>query len=160
MPDPAATVQFPVEASQIMLFARAIGYAEPPFDAPGGGAMMAPPTFTETLQQFIPGYHARPDPRKPWIGSGRDPTGLPAAPSGETTLHAEQHFEYHRPIQAGDKLVATTRAGRAWEKDGRSGRMHFFERVTEFRDASGNPVVTSTLVGVTIRPGKPETSNG
>ena len=32
-------------------------------------------------------------------------------------LHAEQHFEYHKPVKAGDVLTATTKPGNTWEKE-------------------------------------------
>jgi acyl-CoA thioesterase FadM len=63
-------------------------------------------------------------------------------------LHAEQHFEYHRPLRIGDVLTSTTRAGEGWEKEGRSGKLVFSEAITEYRDAAGELVVTARSVGV------------
>lgn len=147
----SATVRFPVDAVQIMLFARSIGENNPAFvDITLAKEMVAPPTFTETLQHFIPDYEFRPNPVRPWIGSGRLPTGLVPATVGGGALHAEQHFEYHAPIRPGDVLTATIRPGRTWQKHGRNGAMRFFERITEFRNEKGDLVVTSTLVGVTM----------
>jgi acyl-CoA thioesterase FadM len=69
-------------------------------------------------------------------------------------LHAEQHFEYHRPVRAGDVLHATVKPGKTWEREGRrSGKLTFSELVTEYHDQAGNLVVTARSVGVrTERP--------
>jgi hypothetical protein len=154
-------VQLPIEAVQIMLFARAIGDGNPAYvDVARGQELVAPPTFTETLQHFLPDYEFRPHPGRPWIGSGATPTGIASPLAGETTLHAEQHFEYHVPISPGDSLAATTRPGRTWQKTGRSGTMHFFEWITEFHNQNGELAVVSRLVGVTIEPSsKPGQAN-
>lgn len=148
-----APISFPVEATQIMLFARAIGDDQTAafVDIAHPEVMVAPPTFVEVLQHFIPDYHARPKPGEPWFGSGATPTGV-SARRGTTTMHAEQHFEYHRPITPGDTLVATSRRGKVWEKSGRSGGMHFSELITEFRDDRGRLVVTSIQVEVVVTP--------
>ena len=148
-----APIRFPVEATQIMLFARAVGDGAAAFtDIARPEAMVAPPTFVEVLQHFIPDYHVRPKPGRPWFGSGSTPTGVPARHTGTTTMHAEQHFEYHRPIRPGDTLGATRRPGKVWEKSGRRGDMHFSELITEFRDEHGQLVVTSVQVEVVITP--------
>ena len=64
-------------------------------------------------------------------------------------LHAEQHFEYHLPVKAGDTLSATTKPGKAWEKESkRAGKLKFSESVTEYRNQDGDLVITATGVGV------------
>jgi hypothetical protein len=149
-----ADVTFPVEAAHIMLFARALGDDNPLFsDILHPERLVAPPTFTECLKHFRPDFEFRPRPGVPWMGSASQPTGTVAeAESDETELHAEQHFEYHLPVRPGDILTAKTRDGKTWDKQGRSGRMHFFEWITEFHNQDGELAVTSTLVGVRIRP--------
>jgi hypothetical protein len=168
-----AVERFPVEAGHILTFARAIGDDNPVYRDPeaasaaGLDGIIAPPTFVMGSAHFDPDYPLRPAIGRPWFGSGREPTGLPgndgsgagdaagsdAGGSGETALHAEQHFEYHRTLRAGDVLTATSRDGRRWEKQGkRGGTMTFTEFVTEYRDAEGALVVTATTVGVRIRP--------
>ncbi len=68
---------------------------------------------------------------------------------GGTGLHAEQHYEYHRPLRVGDVLTATSTPGRRWEKQGRrAGTLVFGETVTEYRDQNGELVVTARSVGV------------
>jgi hydroxyacyl-ACP dehydratase HTD2-like protein with hotdog domain len=65
----------------------------------------------------------------------------------------EQHFEYHRPVRAGDVLSSTDREGDRWEKQGRSGKLLFTERFTEYRDQNGELMVTARTVEVfTERP--------
>ncbi len=134
------------------MFARAIGDTNPDLEH------TAPPTFLIASAHADPDYPLRPTPGEKWYGSGREATGYgpddvdPAA----GVLYAEQHFDYTRPVRVGDVLTATVRPGRTWEKVGRrGGRLAFFEELTDFRDACGEVVVTTRLVGVRTekRPG-------
>ena len=147
--------RFPVEAGHILTFARAIGDTNEAYAGAltGADVVPAPPTFVQASAHFDPDYILRPKPGQPWFGSGKDATGL--APNGEggssmaRGLHAEQHYEYHRPLRAGDVLSATTRSGEGWEKQGkRGGKLVFSESITEFRDQAGELVVTARVVGV------------
>jgi len=154
--------RFPVEESTILLFARAIGDPNPIYSdtayaaAAEAGGIIAPPTYVQSSAQFDPDYPLRPQLGKPWFGSGRNPTGATAARSGGsggTGLHAEQHFEFHRPVRVGDVLTTTSRTGEQWEKQGRSGKLIFSESITEYHDEHGELVVTARTVGVrTERP--------
>src|SRR6187551_1192296 len=131
-----AIEQFPIEAGHVLMFARAIGDPNPIYAdadvaaASEVGVIPAPPTFVQASAQFDPDYPLRPKPGKPWFGSGREPTGskrdvgtTASAGKGDggggTGLHAEQHFEYHRPLRPGDVLHAEHRDGKRWEKQGR-----------------------------------------
>ena len=161
-----AVKKFPIEASHILMFARAIGDPNPIYSDEAYakksevGGIPAPPTFTQASAQFDPDYFLRPKVGQPWFGSAKEPTGIKprassggsgGAPSGAAAggLHAEQHFEYHRPLVAGMVLTATTKPGKTWEKEGkRGGKLHFSESVTEYRDESGELVVTARGVGV------------
>ena len=161
-----AVKRFPVEAGHILMFARSIGDANPVYEdeehARGteAGAIIAPPTFVQASAQFDPDYFLRPKPGQPWFGSGKEPTGVTREPGsgggggGGGGLHAEQHYEYHRPLRAGDVLTATTTPGTTWEKEGRrAGKLVFSESVTEYRDQDGELVVTARGIGVrTERP--------
>ena len=159
-----ATKTFPVEAGHILLFSRAIGDPNPVYtDADAAkkteaGGIIAPPTFVQASAQFDPDYFLRPKIGQPWFGSGKNPTGVVrtggGGGGGGGGLHAEQHYEYHRPLRAGDVLTATTFPGKTWEKEGkRSGKLVFSESVTEYRDQAGELVVTARGVGVrTERP--------
>ena len=164
-----ATKKFPVEASHILMFARAVNDPNPIYsDAEYArktevGAILAPPTFTPSSAQFDPDYFLRPKIGQPWFGSGKEPSGAvrraPAGgggssesrPSGAAAggLHAEQHFEYHRPLLAGDVLTAENKPGKTWEREGRrGGKLHFSESITEYRNQRGELVVTARGVGV------------
>jgi hypothetical protein len=149
--------KFYVEAGHIMMFARAIGDANPVFDPtqtdPSG--IVAPPTFVQASAQFDPDYFLRPKVGADgWFGSGKEPSGAKRSGGGGGGgggggLHAEQHFEIHRPLRPGDVLTATTGPGKQWEKEGkRGGKLLFSESVTEYRDQNGELVVTARGVGV------------
>jgi peroxisomal enoyl-CoA hydratase 2 len=145
---------FPVEAVHVMMFARAVG--SPDAQMSSGGPTLAPPTFTEARQQFVPDYEWRPRTDRPWVGSASDATGMETSPLEGVVLHAEQHFEYRRPVVVGDLLTVSTRPGRAWEKTSRRGhRLSFRERVDEFVDVDGDIVVISTVVEVSTVTGAP-----
>ena len=46
-------------------------------------------------------------------------------------------------------LTKTTRPGETWEREGRrGGKLHFSETLHEYRDESGELVVTARMVGV------------
>lgn len=160
-----AEYQFPVDASQIMLFARAVGDKNPIYHDPTyakttePGGIIAPPTFVQASAQYDPNFPLRPRIGEPWFGSGREATGIKAKPKAEgekggigqssRVLHAEQKYQYHKPIHPGDVLTVTTHPGRRWEKEGRrGGSLKFSEAITEFRNQDGELVLTSTMVGV------------
>ena len=159
--------KFLIEASHIMMFARSIGddnpiYYDKNFKSESGcEGVIAPPTFTQSSAQFDPDYFLRPKiGGEGWFGSGREPSGAKSSGSGGGSgnaaagLHAEQHFEYHLPLKAGDTLSATTKPGKTWEKESkRAGKLRFSESVTEYRNQKGELVITATGVGVqTERP--------
>ena len=161
---------FPVEAGHIMMFARAVGDPNPVYhDAEAAKSsevegIVAPPTFIQASAQFNPDYFLRPKIGQLWFGSGKGPTGSGAKPpepvaeggggsgqrggGGGVGLHAEQHFEYHRPIRPGDVLTPTNKEGKSWEREGRSGHLQFSETITEWHDQDGHLVITARGVGV------------
>jgi acyl dehydratase len=164
--DAMATKVFPVEASHILMFARAVNDPNPIYSdvehahRSEVGGIIAPPTFTQASAQFDPDYFLRPKIGQPWFGSGKEPTGaVRRAPASRAAsegrgaaaggLHAEQHFEYHKPLRAGDVLSAETKPGKTWEREGRrGGKLHFSESVTEYRNQHGDLIVTARGVGV------------
>ena len=162
-----AVEKFAVEASHIMMFARAVGddnpvyYDEAHAKATEPGTIIAPPTFAQASAQFDPSYGLRPKiDGDGWFGSGGQPSGAkPRAGGGGGGgggggLHAEQRFIYHRHLKPGDVLSATGKPGKTWEKQGRrSGKLVFSESITEYRDQNGELVITAIGVGVrTERP--------
>ncbi len=156
----ADDVEMPVEATHILMFARALLDDNPIYrdaEAAAGtevGHIIAPPTFPRAVSQFDPGYFLRPKPGEKWFGSGRDATGLDGPAKSSGGLHAEQHFEYHRQLKPGDQLTVSTREGKTWEKESRrAGKLVFTERVSEYRDQNGELAITARAVGVmTERP--------
>ena len=155
-----AVERFPVEASHILMFARAIGDDNPIYrdldhaENTEPGSIISPPTFVQASAQFDPDYALRPKIGEAWFGSGKDPSGVEGGGGGFSGLHAEQHYEYHRHLQPGDVLSAETKKGKSWEKEGRrSGKLSFSETITEYRDQNGELVITARSVGVkTERP--------
>ena len=170
-----AAKKFPVEASHIMMFARSVGdpnpvyYDEEHAQNTEPGVIIAPPTFVQASAQFDPDYGLRPKIGQPWFGSGKEPSGARRGPApapaaegsspggsgggrgggGGTGLHAEQHYEYHRPLRVGDVLTPTSKPGKTWEKEGRrAGKLVFSEGITEYRDQNGELVITARSVGV------------
>ena len=144
--------RFPVEEGHIAAFARAIGDPNPSYYGPEA---VAPPTFVQASAQWDDDYPLRPKVSgEGWWGSGRGPGGAPRTSRGEGTgggtgLHAEQHYEYARPVRVGDVLTATVVPGKTWEKEGRrAGKLVFTETVIEYRDQKGELVVTARGVGV------------
>jgi acyl dehydratase len=175
-PGETPTQSFAVEAGQILFFARALGDPNPVYADAGYaagtevGGVLAPPTFTEVHHQYMEEYPLRPKLDEPWFGSGREATGrAPRAPAdggerrssssgggggGGTGLHAEQHFEYHAPILAGDVLSWERHRGESWEREGRrGGTLRFREAITEFRNQRGELVVTARAI--TVRTERP-----
>ncbi|WP_129782439.1 FAS1-like dehydratase domain-containing protein [Peristeroidobacter soli] len=149
-------VRFPVEATHIVMFARAIGETNPVYfeaeaaERSEAGGLIAPPTFTEAAAQFDPDYRLRPKPGVKWFGSGATPSGIESGPPSATSLHAEQEYTYVRPIRPGEVLTRQTKDGAVWEKASRrGGKLVFRERIHEFRDEGGALVVTARAVLVT-----------
>ena len=154
--------RFPVEAGHIMMFARSVGddnqvyYDEAYGKTTEAGGIIAPPTFAQSSAQFDPDYFLRPKIGQPWFGSGKNATSLPPKEEGSGGgggggggLHAEQHYEYHRPLIAGEVLTAEVKEGKTWTKEGRrGGTLQFSESITEYRGKDGELVVTARGVGV------------
>jgi N-terminal half of MaoC dehydratase len=146
------TLRFPVERGHILEFARATGEADAAYEAAAAdldSPLAAPLTFARSSARFDPANPLRPRPGGAWHGSGRDATGTPDAARRGTGLLAEQRFEYHRPMVAGDVLTVEHRPGESWTKQGRAGgEMVFSELVSEYRDEHGDLVVTAVRVTV------------
>jgi hypothetical protein len=141
-------VIFPVEATHIMMFRRSIGdYAVPDT---GMEDAAAPPTFPRAVAQFDPAYFLRMKPGEDWFGSGKNASGVEGRASSSGGLHAEQHFEFVRPVKPGDVLTVTQKPGKTWEKESkRAGKLLFEEFIQEYRDQTGILVCTARSVRVT-----------
>jgi len=152
----ADKITFPVEASHIMMFARAVGDYNPVYhDAEAAkktdaGGIIAPPSFAQAVAQFDPDYHLRLHKGKKWFGSAKGPSGIEGKPASSGGLHAEQHYEYIRPLRPGDVLSVEIKPGKTWEKESkRAGKLTFRERIVEYRDQNGELVMIARGVGVT-----------
>lgn len=147
-----AAEKFQVQPVHVTMFARAISDPNPVFDvlATAPEDMSAPPTFVQSSAHFDPDYPLRPKiGAEDWYGSGAGP-GV-AVPNAGGQLHAEQHYEYLKPLKPGMSLAVTVSPGRTWEKESQAGRtLHFTETVTEYRDEEGELVVVARGVGVRI----------
>lgn len=148
--------EFPVDRTQVMLFARSVLDIRPEYSDPNDpatkavGGIVTPPTFVQCSAHWQPNYP---------LDLTRPRQGPPPAHRGDAAgggggglgrgLHAEQHYEYHHPIHVGDTLTVTTKPGNRWEKEGRrGGKLLFSESVTEYRNQDGVLCVTATSVGV------------
>ncbi|HZH04678.1 MAG TPA: MaoC family dehydratase N-terminal domain-containing protein, partial [Myxococcaceae bacterium] len=116
-----------VEKGAIRRFAEAVGdfnpiyYDEEYARASGYPTIVAPPTFPAS-------FHSAADLRE-LLGVGI-----------KSLLHAEQAFEYERPILAGDRIFVSTRVADVLEKPGPSGKMDVAVIEDEGRDEAGNLV--------------------
>ena len=137
-----------------MMFARAIGDPNPVYRDPDSsaakamGGIIAPPTFAMAAAQFDPENPLIPQPGEPWFGSAKEASGYKREGTG--LLHAEQHFEYHRPLRAGEVLRGIERSGETWQKESkRGGTLNFAEKFIDYvvRE-TGDKVVTVRMVSV------------
>jgi acyl dehydratase len=151
---------FPVDASHVLQFARAIGDPSPVFSDPDYvavarlGELTPPPTFLIAADHFDPECPRRPAMGEAWPGSGRITEGW-VRPEGQGQsrgrgLHAEEVFEYTRHPRVGELLTVEVSPGAEWEKLGRRGTLRFREVVSDYRDAAGAPVATARWIAVAI----------
>jgi acyl dehydratase len=116
-----------VDRDHVLRFAEAIGEDNPVFRDPAAARalgypdQLAPPTFVTTLQ-LLAGARVVSDPQL-----GLDYTRV---------VHAEQAFEWRRPVVVGDVLAATPRIADVFAR----GPHEFLVIETEVRDAAGEPV--------------------
>lgn len=148
----AEPYEFPVDRSAVMLFARSLGDIRPEYSDPSDpatkavGGIVVPPTFVQSSAHWQPDYAL--DVTRPRKGPPSPPRGDGGGGLGRG-LHAEQHYEYHHPIHAGDTLTVSTHPGERWEKQGRrGGKLLFSETITEYRNQDGALCVTARSIGV------------
>lgn len=155
-----ADYEFPVDRTAILNFAAALGETNPIYwdeahaQATPVGGVIAPPTFAVASALWNPDYGLRgirqiPQRAAPPAGAGAAREGRGGGGGSTRLLHGEQRFTYHQPMRPGMRLTASSRPGRAWEKEGkRGGKLRFSETITELRDERGELVVTATSVGI------------
>ena len=119
-----------VVAAEVTAFARAIGDLNPLYVDEAAakkspfGAIVAPPTY----------------PIRMAAGAGDPELFLSLDLNYASLLHAEQEFEWHRPLLAGEKITITGRVGDMWEKQGKSGTLDFVVMEQFGRDEKGEMV--------------------
>lgn len=149
--------EFPVDRTQVMLFARSLLDIRPEYSEPDDpatkalGGIVVPPTFVQCSAHWQPNYGldlTRPLKSGGTVASQRQAGGGGGGGLGRG-LHAEQRYEYHHPVHVGDTLTVTSKPGKQWEKEGRrGGTLKFSESITEYRNQDGVLCVTATSVGV------------
>jgi hypothetical protein len=108
-----------VDAWRLAFFAKAIGETDPVYSdlaaakAAGHPSIPLPPTFIFCLEQGRPNAYKL-----------MDDMGIHIS----RILHGEQHFEYRRPVYAGDVLTFRTKITDIYDKKG--GALEFFVRAT------------------------------
>lgn len=120
-------VEAAVDRSQLRLFAKAIGLADPVFhDAvaareAGYRDVVAPPTFLFGLN----------------LAARNEPIPALEVLGGELAraLHGTQGFTYHAPVCAGDTITFRDRVVDVYEKAG--GRLEFFDTISRAENQDG-----------------------
>jgi len=130
-----------VVAEEVAAFARAIGDLNPLYvDAAAAaksrfGAVLAPPTF----------------PIRMGAAAGDPDLFLALDLNFASLLHAEQEFEWLRPLVAGEKVTITGRVGDMWEKQGKSGTLDFVVLEQIARDGKGDTVYVARTTLISRR---------
>lgn len=65
--------------------------------------------------------------------------------SGGMVLHGEQEFEYHRPVVVGDTLEHQGKVVDVYQKESKGKTMTFVVTENEYRDPSGELVLTTRM---------------
>ena len=147
-PIPPQTVV--IERGPVTNFARAVKdespvYADPrAAQAAGFTGIPAPPTYDFAMHHWGQFPEVQPE------GAGTPHPMVEAMgellANGGLILHGEQDFVYHQPLVVGATLTSQGTVTDIYEKQSSSGKtMTFIVTETQWRDASGDPVVTSTM---------------
>jgi len=128
-------VTFTVDRDRVLQFCDAIGEDNPIFRDPaaakeaGYDEQLAPPTFPTVMQIMT---------------SGQVVMDQELGLNYMMVVHAEQEYEYHRPLKVGDELTAVPRIADAYAR----GSNEFLVIEAEIKDRSGETVVVarSTLL--------------
>jgi acyl dehydratase len=138
-----------LERGPVSNFAKAVKDENPVYLRPdaaqeaGFDNIPAPPTYAFAMNHFGQFPELQPE------GKGGNPMFEVIGTlmkSGGMVLHGEQEFVYHRPMVVGDVLTSEGKVTDMYEKEGSGGKkMTFVTAETLWRDASGEPVVTSIM---------------
>jgi acyl dehydratase len=130
-----------VVAEEVAAFARAVGDLNPLYVDPTAaaqsrfGAVLAPPTF----------------PIRMGAAAGDPDLFLALDLNYASLLHAEQEFEWFRPLVAGEKVTITGRVSDMWEKQGKSGTLDFVVLEQIARDQKGETVYVARTTLISRR---------
>lgn len=148
---PTSRATVTVERSVLTNFARAVQDESPIYAdataaaAAGFAGIPAPPTYPIAME-FWGRY---PEDQPADAGDTNLVLGEimgPLMAKGGLILHGEQEFTYHRPIQAGDKLVKEGKVADIYEKETSSALMTFIVTEDIWSDVStGEPVATARM---------------
>lgn len=113
--------------------------------AAGFDAIPVPPTYGFSAMQY---WGRFPEDQPPDPTGGTNPMmeiigGLMA--KGGMVLHGEQEFVYHRPIVVGDVLTCEGHVTDHYTKESKGRTMTFLVVEDVYRDAAGEPVLTSRM---------------
>jgi len=157
---------FPIEAGQVLHFARAIGDPDPVFRDPNyaalalSGAVVPPPTFLIAAHHFDPQSFLRPSPGEAVPGAGVIPfAGLVATSDRPRGLHAEETFEFQRHPRIGEMLTVEVREGAVRHKEGRDSILEFKDVFWDYRDAAEALVATACWTSVFVQ-SRPQAAGG
>jgi len=129
---------FEVEKGQIRRFATAIGEDNPVHldekaaKAAGYPSLLAPPTFAAVLHALEPLF---------------DELDI----DSQSIMHAEEEYEYFRPICAGDRISLTHRISDVYDKQAPNGRLIFIVIETRALDKRSRPVCKGRRVLVELK---------
>lgn len=127
-----------IEKSQIRRFAQAIGENNPIHQdekiakAHGYRSLVAPPTFAAALDN---------------LKDLLEQTGL----NPSVTMHAEEEYEYFRPLCAGDEVVVTHKIADIYDKQAPNGKLIFVVIETRGNDKRGKPYYKGRRVLVELK---------
>jgi len=130
--------RFEIEKGQIRRFAAAIGEENPIHNseeaatAAGFKSIVAPPTFGAALDA---------------TASLITELGL----DSRSTMHAEEEYEYFRPLVAGDVITVVHKVTDAYDKAAPNGRLQFVVVETRATDAKSKPVFKGRRVLVELK---------
>jgi acyl dehydratase len=131
-------IAFEVEKGQVRRFAAAIGEKslvhsdEKTAKSAGFASLVAPPTFASALSAL--------DPLLEEIGLDQ-----------QSTMHAEEEYEYFRPIVAGDVINIIHRVADVYDKQAPNGRLVFVVIETRASDKRGRAVFKGRRVLVELK---------
>ncbi len=129
---------FEVEKGQVRRFARAIGETkdihidEDAAKAAGYASLISTPTFVAALSAVDSLYET-----------------LDIDQSN--TMHAEEEYEYFRPVVAGDRVTVTHKVADIYDKDTPNGKLVFVVIETRGSDSKDRPVFKGRRVLVELK---------